>query len=450
MAINIDTTSAFRFPSELERLVDAVRAAGEHDESEWLEWKSTINATSTKKELLLTPNATHLIARNVLGFANRNPNTASNWAEGHAYLLIGVEPSNLHGVPSSDPAKIHAQVRVFVGTRVTWRCEFVTLGDKQVLVVVVEPPRAGDPIHALMKSADKYQEGHVFIRHPGATEQANADDIEMLTRRASRATDNLKVGVGSAVDTIEVATDPKQVAAEWRIREESKMMAPLTGERSGSLPGTVSLPRLSISEHRSEEEYRREVEDYLDKAESAVGIRMACGNVKHIPAMLRMELKNDLDYHLADLIVEAYVFGALPYSENFLHQVDDHHVPDLPKRPPLYGNGGPVRRSGWTRPTDEFKPLVPRLTLPRGWSTHVYEGVTHIEFDEVDLRAQSGVYLPPVPLMVVPEAPEVDVHWEATASNRSGRLSGEFSLRPEPSSLNVDDVLYASIDNERE
>ena len=43
MAVDIDTTKALRGVADLRRLVAAVIGADEHDEPDWLEWKSTFD-----------------------------------------------------------------------------------------------------------------------------------------------------------------------------------------------------------------------------------------------------------------------------------------------------------------------------------------------------------------------------------------------------------------------
>ena len=48
MAVNIDTTIALRGVHDLQRLVEAVIDADEHDELDWVEWKGALDL-STKE-----------------------------------------------------------------------------------------------------------------------------------------------------------------------------------------------------------------------------------------------------------------------------------------------------------------------------------------------------------------------------------------------------------------
>ena len=63
MALALDTSVAFRGSSDLQRLVAAILAASDHDEADWVEWKSTLDLT--------TKAGCFTVARTVLGMANR-------------------------------------------------------------------------------------------------------------------------------------------------------------------------------------------------------------------------------------------------------------------------------------------------------------------------------------------------------------------------------------------
>lgn len=65
---------------------------------DWLEWKRTIDLTR--------PAGRFEVASFVLGAANRDPAKAAADAEGTAYLLAGVEPGAIYGVPRPDVAQI--------------------------------------------------------------------------------------------------------------------------------------------------------------------------------------------------------------------------------------------------------------------------------------------------------------------------------------------------------
>jgi hypothetical protein len=72
----------------------------------------------------------------------------------------------------------------------TWSGHPVRIEERTVLVVIVEPPLDGDPIHTLRRewtSNDKtkkgYQEGAIFVRHQARSLQASSADVAALQRR---------------------------------------------------------------------------------------------------------------------------------------------------------------------------------------------------------------------------------------------------------------------------
>lgn len=84
------------------------------------------------------------VAKQVLGFANRDPEVATTWFGGCAYVLVGVAPGVLNGSPVHDAAQIESWLAPYVG-RVPngseWNTAYVELDGKAVLVLTVEPPQ---------------------------------------------------------------------------------------------------------------------------------------------------------------------------------------------------------------------------------------------------------------------------------------------------------------------
>lgn len=152
--LDIDTSSPLRSHRQLRALVKAVYDAETTDESDWIEWKSFVD--------LNTHEGTGTIARHVLGLANRNPATAAGFVGGCGYVLIGIEPGTQHGIPQLDPADLEPRLEQFMSSddAPVWQANW--LGD--VLVVIVDPPFDGHPIHLLHKDFDGYQSGEVFVR----------------------------------------------------------------------------------------------------------------------------------------------------------------------------------------------------------------------------------------------------------------------------------------------
>src|SRR5260221_14393112 len=98
MSLGIDASRALRDPQELVELVKAIVNAQPQDESDWIEWKVSLD--------LAVKETRGTIARHVLGMANRMPEDAARYASGCGYIVIGAEPTNCCGVIPIDPADL--------------------------------------------------------------------------------------------------------------------------------------------------------------------------------------------------------------------------------------------------------------------------------------------------------------------------------------------------------
>jgi hypothetical protein len=180
--LQLDDSRALRTHDQLVSLVSAVLGAGIEDESRSIEWKSGYSN-------LADNDSSFAIARAILGLANRPVSIAHTAFEGVGYLLIGVEPTVLRGQSMPESAELLNAVRRYTGNgSPQWDPRSVSVGGTKVLVITVEAPRAGDRIALLNKSYQPARgslvaEGTIFVRHPGATERATRDDLEMLQDR---------------------------------------------------------------------------------------------------------------------------------------------------------------------------------------------------------------------------------------------------------------------------
>lgn len=176
MALEIDTAAGLRGTSDLRRLVDAVSAATADDEADWIEWKANLDLTEKEGGFS--------VARNVLGMANRMPERASLTCDGLGYVVVGAAPGNLAG-DSVDLASFDQIIEPYLGgvDGPRWTPTYLSVGDKAVLVVTVEPPSPGDAIFILRKEFSPHRSGTVFVRKHARTVHADAADMDALQRR---------------------------------------------------------------------------------------------------------------------------------------------------------------------------------------------------------------------------------------------------------------------------
>jgi hypothetical protein len=172
-------------------LVSIVFSIDPANESSELEWKSEWPLDSRPRRAEL--------ARHIIGFANRDPDRAARIWNGHAFIVIGAAPREWGSAPDADPAEIVQQLEPYAGTEIGWHPVYVERDGHRVLVIVIDPPQWGDPVHALARgSADPesgrvLSAGTVFVRKPGMTVPASEADLKRLEQRASTPAPRLRV-----------------------------------------------------------------------------------------------------------------------------------------------------------------------------------------------------------------------------------------------------------------
>jgi hypothetical protein len=283
---DIDTTGALRTDDELLRLVAAIHdSRPEAQETNWLEWKSTLD--------LSTAAGKFAVAKAVLGFANRSVEDARLHCGGVAYMVVGVEPGAAAGIPAIDHANLTPGIKTYASTaRFTPRT--IRFEDVEVLVVVVEAPEPGDPQHTLQKQYDKFHAGIVFHRGAGRTAPAGPKEVEMLGRRLLQGAQRPELDLtmtANADPLIRLSIEREQLE-DWLCRHETYVRANsgkppdrppprLKPQANPARPAwdaydtfsslgdmTGSLGMLRYADPKDVEEFDRRVADYLTKLRS--------------------------------------------------------------------------------------------------------------------------------------------------------------------------------------
>lgn len=193
-----DFTTLARKLSELLAIIKYVRDTPTLEETDYLEWKSAYDLSS-KTGAAAT-------ARQLIGMANRDFAQVERHAEGSAYVLLGVEPGMVHGVPHWDSADIENWLARYVEPELRYDAHYVEIDGKEVLVFTVDAPRQGDPIYCLQRTCEVEEvvtvastgheekrtkksipKGTIYVRHGGKTEQHTPEDLKRLAARAAVA-----------------------------------------------------------------------------------------------------------------------------------------------------------------------------------------------------------------------------------------------------------------------
>jgi hypothetical protein len=456
VAVNIDTTTALRGVHDLQRLVEAVIDADEHDELDWIEWKGALD--------LSTKEGCFHVARAVLGMANRLPDRAGLTCEGLGYVIVGTEPRSLHGVVSVDPATMDQHMDAYLGGAEGPRYTptYVPVQSKTTLVVVVEAPRPGDQIFSLRREFSKARSGTVFVRKLGRTVPADAQDLDALQARLlARPVPAGVLEVGLAGDVpiswIDAPSVPDAIG-RWVAEERAKLVAAAQeierrrrqppSSRGAGTAGQAGIGIQGIAEmvarQQSElsratramesagflgEQDKRTIEEYIaevDKwAEHRTHAALAAVQGSYVSAghgVVALTVHNPTGRFLPDIEVEAHF------------EVDN--VVGLDEKPPLEELPSPPRPYGQRRPFSLLSPGLdwrPNFTVPIkgvGRRTWVEDGSVRLVFHVGDLRQHATDTSDDVYLILHgrPAGGMVRGTWKATIRDQEGVLSGTLDI----------------------
>jgi hypothetical protein len=446
--------------SDWGEVLEAVYHADPNDEQTWLEWKSTLDLRS--KEQMAT-----IVAKAIIAFANRDPDRARTTVGGIGILLIGIEPGNVQGIVPVDNADLDKLITPYVGADgPVWQPHWTQYDGRHVLIIEVDPPKWGDPIHAFRKEFQPIRSGWPFVRKLAQSVPADYAELARLgDRRAARIDEGLDVVVEAAY--------PKPLSRYlWRDdqlaafldAETKKLMAPLDAARARrpasrpsaetrfkmralGLSGTpaalrgLEVDQLGIGgttpERRTEEEYETAVRDYIGSVEAAWPEVMRTLASYFVPPPTLI-LRNRSGRNYRQVKVRLHVAGDADARE---HEPDTKYL-DLwqlwPAAPRPWGPTASRLSSLIARShLDTYMPLPPpvgpSVTVERG------DGFT-LTFPPFDLHPwDKGTILDDWCLLIPASRPApVVATWTATAANVDGAPGeGELSIAFGGEDINV-------------
>lgn len=312
MGLNLDSSRPLRTYDQLKLLVQAIHASDDPGgENASIEWKSFLD--------LGKPAGAFHAARAILGFANRSVSSAANRFGGLGYLVVGVEPGSVQAMPRWDGERLGPALARYLGpSGPEWSHENITFEGQNVLVLTVEAPAVGQAIYTLRKEFSGHDasgvkaapEGTIFVRHGGRTDRATSADIEALQHRllASAASERLHVSLDDKLEGSyragRIDLHPEEVES-WIEQERRSLLLPMRESKSPrSLLGAEL--RILNSEQRTEDEFRREVERYLDRYRDGAPelLRHALSKSALARNPLQPSVRNDDEDALEDVLVE--------------------------------------------------------------------------------------------------------------------------------------------------
>ncbi|MGL5826727.1 MAG: RNA-binding domain-containing protein [Nocardioides sp.] len=438
------------------RLFEAIENAQPEDETYWVEFKSGHDPVSTEGKAA--------IAKAIVAFANRDPAVAKRWLEGHALVVLGVEPGRVPGAEIRDPATIHQTIQPFLAAPAPrWDLSYHTYKGNQILTIIVEPPQAGDSIAVIGKSSGKIEDGNIYVRRPGISDRAKSADIRQLSERlVQRQAPGLDIEVTAAADDdiegVPIYESPASWIDEWVAAEGRRLLKPLeefeqpaqpiTDERFAGLRlagrGRINEPKLAsvfgattTPEARTPQEYRHEVSAYLSTCRTKLEGADFDAALEVLPQMV-WRLTNLGNHNLTKVKVKIHVGGDVAAYE--ARQMDS--LRSRVGRPPrLWGPQTTTRI-----PSAAILAAAQRASIPAplglsGLSPsrpEIKNGDSfEIGFPPVTLRPAETCKLGTAVVVPGPGTDPMVCNWTATATNLSGLAEGSFemSIRNERVSL---------------
>jgi hypothetical protein len=452
LTLDIDASRPLRTVARLRELVGAIRDADPAtQETQAVEWKGEIDLTEKRWQAEM--------ARQVLGFSNRDPDVAARWFAGCAYVVVGVSPGSLLGAQVHDVSTVESWLSPYLGFGTDapeWSMAYVPFNSVVVLVLTCEPPSPGNPIWTIRKGFDgargdrSFRAGDIHVRGKGGTSLASPADIEMLTKRAcppeNRTIGSVEVAAAPDSRAVPIYADEKSISAwidEQRESLQPRPPVPPPVLETGAIDtgrifdylGQISQLGISnvlsgFAETRTREAYDAEVEEYLAEARRvmpAVLIRRAAGRGLGLVALtLRNATSDNIHSVRVELTFDSpAVFAVFARPGGILREAS------LPRRPLPFGKGtamglafapdGLIQDSLRWRNID-VQPLDREIVMADDQVT--------IYFSPVSLRPRKSGPLDDVFLAVSKDfaGKSLTARWEATSTTVSGITEGRIDI----------------------
>lgn len=414
-----------RRPSERLIIVEYILGTANLQETDYLEWK-------TGYDLKTRPGAAST-AKQLIGMANRDIEQANRHAEGYAYVLLGVEPGNLVGVPVWDSSDIETWLSVFVGPDLRYDEHYVQKDNEQVLFLTIDQPRQGDPIYCFQDGSEDLAtkktitQGTIYVRHGSKTEVHTANDLARLTARA------VPPGVAASIHDVVLDVDADDLAVihpeiftddsreGWIRRWRDKMLAALPKKEDD--PYGISFGIGPIGEPRSEIEFRAEVTAYVESMRAPgmwTGLVMSEA-LKQSRSKLKVTVRNDSPDNYESAVIELRLIG-IGRANIYANKNESSEVLNLPVAPLAWGT------SNFAQIASSAVPIIRELNEPD--IEEVNSGEVLVSYPPLRLRPHTKHPLSTLLLVLPPHfvGMTIHLHWRVTASNTKGDFADDLEI----------------------
>lgn len=421
-------------------LIDHALSLGDLSEVDWLEIKGALpfkSKTERKRSAVV-------IARAVLGLANRMPEAALKHLGGYGVVLVGLDGPAVVGAEETDGAVLHDALIPYVGDDgPRWDHQYVNHPDGLVMAVVVDPPSWGDRIHACRKEysdeADdatrkgslSVRDGDVFKRAPGKTRPATSHDLaELERRRDGSPSRGAQVAVEYDGGFDRVASESvKGMFAEKVEKVAASLLKTGPGIPSGQYRNIIG-DLMSGQDFRSPTEFRRDVEEWR---QGSLGLmdHVSTEFLRHELARGRLIIRNTSDRYLesvrAQVQFQPGVSVLMKSDTDYCHHGGSFNPSGLlPKEPLKWGN---ISRYGALGINQRIDSISPVGALTNGFEVEESDEGFLVTWLIGDLPPQSRQVGRELFAVVTDEhLTEVVVHWTVTARGIDHVFEGQGAM----------------------
>jgi hypothetical protein len=307
------------------------------------------------------------------------------------------------------------------------------------------------------KAKRTFRKGEVFVRHGGKTEPHTPEDLARLTARAAVA-ERPTLDVEVLLDTTKTRTINATVASDeyrdqnlnaWRAkmlgklprREPKRGKGPLDFMDVTTFDYSMRLPGKLLGEKRSEEEYKAEVEGYVQamRIPGAWLHAIATDWVKERRSVLGVSVRNNTDQNYENAVMELTFIG-LTRGNVFAAEGDAARLLPMPEEPEEWGDMSVVTAIAARYPAT----TIAAAAKPRPEVEEPSKGRVLVRYPELRIRPHTTHKLESLLVALAPfmAGETVPVHWRVTTSSTDGHQEGDLTLRvpggaadrePEPS-----------------
>lgn len=362
----LDVSRAPRGVIAAMELVEAVAHIGDLAERHYLELKGVGDLDSkTNKQK---------VAKFILGAANRMPDKAAEAFEGCAVMILGITKDGIVGLAPIEMVELNKVVEQHLGpSGPRWDIVRVPVKDSvnEVLVIVVEPPQMGQLAWICRSSGDGLTDGRVYIRADGETREATSAEQDLLRERGATATaDPVELDVRVIGEVIPIILDEDRTLEEYVAVTRERLFAALPkpgptveddsvdvpnafkASPGGSLADYAKLRNSlakaaqsvvasgmfdSIPEGRTEDQYRKQVNDWETELRAAWP-EIILEFASYIDSQNEVDVVNKTTTFLHDVEVSIHLDGDVTTVEprELPDRIRDMNI-ELPPPPRAWG-----------------------------------------------------------------------------------------------------------------